>query len=163
MFDALKKKTVEQLIEEALYRETEEQLFAQVVEEIEAGKRRDGLWAKALISAEGDETKAKIEYIQLRVQSILDEEMLGSLRKAEADKKAADAAQKKKEAKAEKERKEKDFWNVASMAEIRRKFAEIGVHLDETEQGWVATYPNGEKRETIWRSGLKKLFAEGSA
>jgi len=107
MFESLKKKTIETLIEEALDRETEETLFAQVVKEVEAGQRRDGLWAKALVSAEGDEKKAKVKYIKLRVQSILDEQMLESLRKAEAEIKAAEAAERKRKAKAEKERKEK--------------------------------------------------------
>ena len=43
MFEALKKKTVERLIEDALARENEELLYAQVVKEIEAGQRWDGL------------------------------------------------------------------------------------------------------------------------
>ena len=161
MFESLKKKTVEKLIEEALYRETEEQLFANVVKEIEAGVRRDGLWAKALISAEGDEAKAKIEYIQLRVQSIVDEEMLDTLRKAEKEKQMAEQANKKKEAKAEEERLAKDFWSVAPLKMIKEKFANARLELEETEQGFKVKYPNGEIRETVWRSGLRKLFEAG--
>lgn len=163
MFEALQKKTVEKLIEEALYRETEEQLFANVVKEIEAGVRRDGLWAKALISAEGDEAKAKIDYIQLRVQSILDEEMLDALRKAEREKQMAEQAKKKNEAKAEEERIAQQFWNVAPLTLIKEKFADAGLELEETEQGFLVKYPSGEIRETVWRSGLKKLFEAGQS
>ena len=43
MFKALKTKTVERLIEDAHARENEECLYSQVVKEIEAGQRRDGL------------------------------------------------------------------------------------------------------------------------
>ena len=88
MFESLKKKNVEALIKQALDRESEEKLFAQVVQEVEAGHRRDGLWAKALVEAEGNEHKAKVAYIQLRAQSIIDEQILGSLRQAESEKKS---------------------------------------------------------------------------
>lgn len=163
MFDSLKKKTIETLIEEALYRETEEQLFANVVKEIEAGVRRDGLWAKALVTANGDERKAKVEYIQLRVQSILDEEMLDTLRTAEREKDEAADRIRKKEFKAEEERLAKEFWSVASLAMIKEKFANAGLELEETAQGYRVKYPNGEIRETVWRSGLQKLFEAGQS
>lgn len=146
-----------------MYRKTEEQLLANVVKEIEAGVRRDGLWAKALVSAKGDETKAKIEYIQLRVQSILDEETLEALRKAEKEQQAAENLRKEMEAKAEEQRLAKDFWNVASLKMIEEKFARAGLTLEETEQGYRVSYPNGQTRETIWRSGLGKLFDAGAS
>jgi hypothetical protein len=98
MFESLKKKTIENLVEEALFRETEEQLFAQVAREVESGHRRDGLWAKALVEASGDETLAKAQYIQLRVQAIIDEQMLGSLRRAEAERQKSEKEKKEEEA-----------------------------------------------------------------
>ena len=45
------------------------------VEEIQANNIRQGLWAKALIQSNGNETAAKANYIKLRVESL----------KAEAD------------------------------------------------------------------------------
>jgi hypothetical protein len=57
----------------ASYRLTEEVLFAEVLREVESGIRRDGLWAKALADADGDEVKAKGRYLKLRVQSLKDE------------------------------------------------------------------------------------------
>ncbi len=54
-------------------RVAEEELYASVLREIESGVRRDGLWAKALASASGDEGKAKGLYIEYRVQSLRDE------------------------------------------------------------------------------------------
>lgn len=55
-------------------KEVEERLYQTVFKELEAGKRREGLWAKALTIAEFDEKKAKAEYVKLRVESLLDEE-----------------------------------------------------------------------------------------
>lgn len=52
---------------------SEEALYAQALAEIEAGIRRDGLWAKALSSADMDTTRAHKIYIQLRVKSLKDE------------------------------------------------------------------------------------------
>ena len=52
----------------------EEQIYAQVYEEISKGEKREGLWAKALAGSEGGgEAKAKSLYIKYRVQSLKDE------------------------------------------------------------------------------------------
>jgi hypothetical protein len=51
----------------------DEQLHAQVIREIEAGQRRDGIWAKALSDSNGSENETKALYIKYRVQSIRDE------------------------------------------------------------------------------------------
>lgn len=66
MFDKLRRAS-------AASRLIEEQLYEQVVNELANGKRRNGLWAKALANSEGIEDKAKALYIQYRVQSIKDE------------------------------------------------------------------------------------------
>lgn len=52
---------------------TEEALYAEVLREMETGIRRDGLWAKALSEAGGEEAPSKARYIKLRVQSLRDE------------------------------------------------------------------------------------------
>ena len=46
----------------------EEQLYAQAAEEVASGQIRQGLWAKALAEADGDETAAKGRYLKLRVE-----------------------------------------------------------------------------------------------
>ncbi len=56
-----------------LQRLLEEKIYQQVIEEIEAGQRRGGLWLQAVEKSQGDERRAKLEYIRLRVQSIKDE------------------------------------------------------------------------------------------
>lgn len=43
------------------------------VEEISAGYRRPGLWAKALVDALGDERGAKLTYVKLLVLALKDE------------------------------------------------------------------------------------------
>jgi len=54
----------------------EEKIYEQVQEEINVGKKRDGLWAKAIAKSNGSEEKALSIYIALRVQSIKDENEL---------------------------------------------------------------------------------------
>ena len=54
----------------------EEQVYAQVLSEMEKGIRRDGIWAIALAEADFDESKAKAIYLKRRAQSIIDEEPL---------------------------------------------------------------------------------------
>jgi hypothetical protein len=52
---------------------SEEIIYAEVLREIEAGVRRDGLWARAIANANGNDGAARSEYIKLRVQSLKDE------------------------------------------------------------------------------------------
>ncbi|WP_444891211.1 hypothetical protein [Microbulbifer sp. DLAB2-AA] len=66
MFEAFKKHS-------AATRIVEEQLYEIVVEELAQGLRRNGLWAKAVANANGQDEKAKALYIQYRVQSLKDE------------------------------------------------------------------------------------------
>jgi len=120
VFETLKKQSVERLIKDALERESEERLYAQVVKEIEAGQRRDGLWAKALTLSNGDENRAKAEYIKLRVQSLLDDQLLHALR--EADKQQKERATKKEERERAEAAKAADSKKRAE--ENRRKAAE---------------------------------------
>ena len=51
----------------------EEALYAQALREVESGVRRDGIWAKALVEADMDQTKAAAKYISMRVQALKDE------------------------------------------------------------------------------------------
>jgi hypothetical protein len=57
----------------ALNRMQEERLYAFVSEELQGGNTRPGIYAQALVEAEGDEKKAAAAYIKLRVQSLKDE------------------------------------------------------------------------------------------
>lgn len=51
----------------------EEQLYAKVVADLQAGIRRDGLWVKALLSVSGNEAAARPIYIKYCVQALKDE------------------------------------------------------------------------------------------
>lgn len=57
----------------ALTRQSEEALYAQALNEIETGTRRDGIWAMAMVQAEMDQAKAGALYLKLRVQALKDE------------------------------------------------------------------------------------------
>lgn len=88
MFKKTSRETnVEDLLNEAQQRQDEERLLEQVVGELERGYRRDGVWAKALISADGDEDRAKANYLELRVQSLRDEALLNAVGSAYHEKK----------------------------------------------------------------------------
>ena len=52
----------------------EEALYKQVLDEVESGVMRKGIYAKALADGLGDEGKAQSLYIKYRVQSLVDEE-----------------------------------------------------------------------------------------
>ena len=58
---------------EAKQRLHEEELYGIAYAEIANNEIKHGVWAKALVQAQGDESKAKALYIELRLQSILDE------------------------------------------------------------------------------------------
>ena len=50
--------------------EEEEEIYAKAFREYNSPGRREGIWSKALIQSEGDEAKAKIIYIKLRVNQL---------------------------------------------------------------------------------------------
>ena len=75
---------------------TEEMIYAQVLEEIQNGIRRDGLWAKALAESNMDENSAKARYLILRVQSIKDEiEILEREKNSSANSKTSNSSSEK--------------------------------------------------------------------
>jgi hypothetical protein len=60
-------------LESALFRKGEEALHRRAVQEIQSGHRREGLWAKALIRANGDPYRSESEYLKLLVRAIRDD------------------------------------------------------------------------------------------
>lgn len=79
IFNRFKKKNAAQRL-------LEERLYEIVLEELQKGVRRAGLWAKALAKSEGDESKAKALYISFRAQSLKDELELAEGMSAPQDK-----------------------------------------------------------------------------
>ena len=61
----MRKSTIERIAEEKLYEI--------VVEEMKRNEKREGLWAKAIVEANGDRESAQAVYIKLRVQALKDE------------------------------------------------------------------------------------------
>jgi hypothetical protein len=66
-------------LKSAKKRLVEEATYQKVVNEIANGMRSDGLWAKAMDKAAGNEMKTKALYIQYRVQSLNDEALMNSV------------------------------------------------------------------------------------
>jgi hypothetical protein len=52
----------------------EEEFYKQVLEEVESGVMRKGIYAKALADSSGDGGKAQSLYIKYRVQSLIEEQ-----------------------------------------------------------------------------------------
>ena len=91
----------------------EEELYAEVLQELERGIRRDGLWAKAFAKSGANEEKAKALYIEFRVQALRDEIALYKIQLQEEQEKAKTA----KTAKTAKQA--KPLRNKARMAQNR--------------------------------------------
>ena len=66
-------KTLKRQIKGKAGRLQESAIYAEVMKEIQSGKRHDGIWAQAFSETEGNEKKADALYIKLRVQSLKDE------------------------------------------------------------------------------------------
>jgi hypothetical protein len=122
MFESFKKKSLDRQLDEAMTREVEEELYAKVLQEIERGERRDGLWAKALVAANGDESIAKAQYIKLRVQSLKNEAKLAERQqKIEDDIKLISELAEEAEKRKKKNKEAYDSWLEVVLAEDMRR------------------------------------------
>ena len=83
----------------------EEALYKQVLDEVESGVMRKGIYAKALADGLGDEGKAQSLYIKYRVQSLVDEQ------RAKAERLGAELTAKAKAKKAEEKAKNDRDWD----------------------------------------------------
>jgi hypothetical protein len=63
----------------AIDRLSEERLYEQVAQELKAGKKREGIWVKAMAKSGGSLNKAEALYIEFRVQAIKDDNNLASV------------------------------------------------------------------------------------
>lgn len=69
LWNSVKKASVEA-------RRKDEECHARAMYEIQSGKRRDGLWAKSVLLANGDEAATKLAYFKLLVQAIQDDDLI---------------------------------------------------------------------------------------
>ena len=141
----------------------EEQYYEAVVDELQQGIKRSGLWAKALAKSNGDEGKAKALYISYRVQSIKDEMKLSDAMreqeiKAEKLRKQA-KIERRKQVEAEraiKEEEAKKKQEIKEQIEIDSSISNLherGYTVIKKGYGWfVSDYSTG--------SGIKISSAE---
>ncbi len=54
---------------------TEEEAYNIAMQELQSGLVSDGIWAKAIAFSEGDETKAKANYLRFRAEQIITEQL----------------------------------------------------------------------------------------
>ena len=95
----------------------EEALYKQVLDEVESGVMRKGIYAKALADGLGDEGKAQSLYIKYRVQSLVDEQ------KGKAEQLGIELAEKERHRKeTEKAQKARDKAKAKRMADNEWKY-----------------------------------------
>lgn len=56
----------------------DEAIYEAAVHEVASGRRRDGLWAKAVISSNGDKWRAETEYFKLLIRTLRDEQYVAT-------------------------------------------------------------------------------------
>jgi septal ring factor EnvC (AmiA/AmiB activator) len=119
----------------AIDRIKEEKLYEIVADEIRTGQMRDGLWAKAVADTAGNLDQAKATYINLRVQSLKDEDEIAKQHEIELAEKLKRSSDEQKlrnktEAKAleqarkRKEREKKKRAEEVAKAEAKKKETE---------------------------------------
>ena len=112
----------------ALNRAQEERLFAFVLEELENSQIKPGLYAQALVEAEGNDQKARAAYIKLRVQALKDEftiqQIVDEAYRSATKNKTIDSAD------------VRDFNKVRKQAELFEDFF-YGLEFPEDHQFWL--------------------------
>lgn len=98
---------------------TEEAFYQKVLEEVESGQMRKGIYAKALADSSGDLGKANSLYIKYRVQSLMDEhKALGLSLPSKRAQKRIDKKQKEEEDWANTPWYEKTFYTMLGLVFI---------------------------------------------
>ena len=90
----------------------EEALYKQAYEELEQGKERKGLWAKAVTKSKGDTDRAESIYIELRVDSLRNADKYEAKRIADDNRQADERAKIEAKEIARKKRKKFVFWVI---------------------------------------------------
>ena len=161
MFESFKKKSLDRQLNQAMTREVEEELYAQVLQEIERGERRDGLWAKALVAANGDESIAKAHYIKLRVQALFDDGLIGAFRGAQLAAAAEELERertkqrKASELKASAAKVSREFFESRDLEAKRRKQQFESETLDVNSDTFWTYATLDQLKEEFWKFGAK--------
>ena len=72
-------------LDEISKRMEEQDLYDQVAQELEKGEKHSGLWLKAITLSKGDTNRAEAAYVELRIQSIIDEAVIAEKELNEAN------------------------------------------------------------------------------
>lgn len=97
----------------AINRKAEECIYEAVIEEIKNGIRKEGLWAQALVKAQGSEQKAEAAYIALRAQAMKDDVRLFESFRQEMEKRVARSEADSSARRASRTRPEDASWQCA--------------------------------------------------
>ena len=119
----------------------EEQLYEQVVVELSQGKKREGLWAKAMANSDGLEEKAKSLYIKYRVQSIKDE---------------AEITEAVKEQEQYNRKNAKDIEYQKRINNVEALLRSKGYRLKSRYNGWIVIEPLGGRQSVPTLDELEK-------
>ena len=118
----------------------EEALYKRVLNEMETGIVREGIWAKALADCLGDEKKARSLYIKYRVQSLADEKKYEAKHIAYEKKIAV----------------EQEKIEALKKVERDKKLAEEEFQKDNSNNGFIKKLKNGYYglAKTFWIFGI---------
>lgn len=125
----------------AVNRLLEQQLYNKVSIELQSGIRKEGIWAMALAQSSGNIEKAKARYLKLRVQSLLDEELI-------VDQIANDFQSENREGRFSSLTESNFTWAIRFGSNLGFNMDEFRVLLEEAkEKGDLDLPPNNLKRE----------------
>ena len=131
---------------DAYERLVEEQLYETVVQELQQGIKREGLWAKALVLSDGEDNKAKAQYIKLRIQSLIDEVQIS---KAEAELRSREEAILAEAERLKREKQEREAKVYQSTEEKKRNLEEMKAQQRLIKEKYQDSIENLTETESI--------------
>jgi len=124
----------------------DEHLYMMATNEVEGEKRDPSLWAKAMTITEGDEIKAKYQYIKIRVASLREAEELMGYKKNEI---------------ARKELLKKVDNIISDDAKTRSTLEKYSYYADKDSEGkWVVYEPNDNVQEFDYEADFKSYASD---
>ncbi len=140
----------------------EEKLYAYVLDEMDQGIKRNGLWAKAISDARGIDGKAEALYIKYRVQSLYDEGnildlVLDEVRKTEKEYESLQAINQEEE-RAEEERAEEEKERISKEEKKKEKRAASIIKSNE-DNGRIVSKEEKDLKDLKDRINKAKVAA----
>ncbi len=116
---------------------TETELYEMVAEELDAGKTKKGVMARAFVESEGDMQRSTARYIKMRVESLKEEQI--------------------KLQKSKKKQEEMEEFYILELKKMGFRVSPISTTTGITEK-WMVVTQRGEKYELYQLKDFKELY-----